>query len=75
MKTRTRTKMILASTAIAAAMTAGSAVAATQGNTFSSQKTQGSAVQLAEMACGGNGACGGNMKKSDKATTKSENKS
>lgn len=75
MKTRTRTQAILASTAIAAAMTAGSAVAATQGNTFSSQTTQGSTVQLAEMACGGNGACGGNMKKDDKSTTKSESKS
>lgn len=75
MKTRTRTQAILASTAIAAAMTAGSAAAATQGNTFNSQTTQGSTVQLAEMACGGNGACGGNMKKDDKSTTKSESKS
>lgn len=75
MKTRTRTKMILASTAIDAAMTAGSAVAATQGHTFSSQTTQGSTVQLAEMSCGGNSSCGGNMKKDSKTATKSENKS
>ncbi|ANJ67556.1 hypothetical protein A9404_09285 [Halothiobacillus diazotrophicus] len=75
MKVRTRTQAILASTAIAAAMTAGTATAATQNNTFSSQNAQGSTVQLAEMACGGNGACGGNMKKDDKSSTKTENKS
>jgi hypothetical protein len=65
MKTRAVGKTLLASTVMTAAALAGSALAAGQ-TPFTSQTTQQSTMQLAEMSCGGNGACGGNVKQDTK---------
>ena len=75
MKTRTAGKTLLASTVMTAAALAGSAFAAGQ-TPFASQPVQQSTTQLAEMACGGAGACGGNMKQdAKKESDKTDNKS
>ncbi|MHB9020626.1 MAG: hypothetical protein ACYC3A_02175 [Halothiobacillus sp.] len=71
MKTRSIQKTLLASTVIAAAVTAGSAVAATGQSPFTSNHTQGSSMQLAEVSCGGNVSCGSHIKK-DKTTDKTD---
>lgn len=65
MKTRAAGKTLLASTVITAAALAGSAFAAGQ-TPFASQTAHQSTMQLAEMSCGGAGACGGNMKQDNK---------
>lgn len=65
MKTRAAGKTLLASTVLTAAALAGSAFASDQ-TPFASQAVQQSTMQLAEMACGGAGSCGGNMKQDNK---------
>jgi nucleoside-specific outer membrane channel protein Tsx len=75
MKTRSMQKTLLASTVIAASVAAGAAMAATNQSPFESNHTQGSSMQLAEMACGGAASCGGNMKKDKSAEKSDANKS
>lgn len=70
MKTRSIKKTLLATTAIAAAVSAGSALAAASQNPFGSAQAQTNNQKLAEMSCGANGACGGNMKKDEKTSQK-----